>query len=110
MNSLIEEEYKFNLEAKNVYAKFIDKWGEDAQIDMCIEEMAELTQALLKLRRHNKYGYKPNMTLQFIANLTEEVADVQFMLNQMKVFVMKESYIEQLQEKLYRTIGKIEEI
>lgn len=34
----------------------IKKWGENAQIDILIEEMAELTKALLKTRRHYNGG------------------------------------------------------
>ena len=42
-------------------------WGADMQMDMLIEEMAELTQAILKTRRNG---------VVFSASISEELADV----------------------------------
>lgn len=47
--------------------------GADAQTDVAIEEMAELTQALI----HNRRG-RPT-------NIAEEIADVEIMLEQLKI-------------------------
>ena len=51
-------------------------FGKEKQIDMCIEEMAELTKELLKDRR----GLLPNKS-----TVLEEMADVQIMLDQMRI-------------------------
>ena len=51
----------------------IDAYGTDNQTDVAIEEMAELTQALI----HNRRG-RP-------ANIAEEIADVEIMLEQLKI-------------------------
>lgn len=59
---------------KNIYKKAIDTFGVSNQVDMLIEEMAELTQALLKWRRG-----KENMD-----NVHEEVVDVEIVLKQLK--------------------------
>ena len=53
----------------------IEAYGADKQIDMMIEEMSELTKALCK--------YKRAQTDATVADVLEEMADVQIMLNQM---------------------------
>ena len=58
-----------------VYGMCLSKWGQTAQIDMCIEEMAELTKALCKAKRHKR----PSDWLHLIY---EEIADVTIMLEQ----------------------------
>lgn len=56
--------------------KAIHTYGKEAQTDMMIEEMSELTKALLKYRR-NPNGEK------VLDDIKEEMADVQIMLDQM---------------------------
>lgn len=51
----------------------LSKFGENAQKEMLIEEMAELTQAILKDRRGRE------------SNIAEEIADVQIVLDQIKL-------------------------
>ena len=51
------------------------KYGANSQIDISIEEMAELTKELIK----NKRG------LNNIESIAEEIADVQIMLDQLKI-------------------------
>lgn len=59
----------------------IAKFGKEVQINIMIEEMAELTKALLKYRRwHEGTGAKSDERL---SDILEEMADVQIMLNQM---------------------------
>ena len=48
-------------------------WGGDMQIDILIEEMAELTHALIKARRHN---------MSWSHEVLEEIADVTICLEQ----------------------------
>ena len=50
--------------------KAVNTFGEYTQLDMVIEEMAELTQAISKLKRNKEH------------NVEEEVADVEIMLKQ----------------------------
>ena len=59
----------------------IDTYGAPAQSDMMLEEMNELTKAILKLRRAGNAAD----TEQAVANIREEIADVQIMLDQMKL-------------------------
>lgn len=56
-----------------IYTKALSKWGLNAQIDMCIEEMAELMQAFSKYKRG----------IGDVNQIAEEMADVSIMLEQM---------------------------
>jgi len=60
-----------------VFAQAIKKWGVDAQVAMAIEEMAELTKELCKLKRKG-YSY----TAETLQPLIEEIADVRLMIDQ----------------------------
>jgi len=57
----------------NIHQQSLTKFGEQKQKDMLIEEMSELTQALLKDRRGRE------------SNISEEIADVQIVLDQIKL-------------------------
>jgi len=63
----------------------IKLWGEDAQLDMVIEEMAELTKAILKYKRAHESDKGAA-----IVDIAEEYADVKIMLDQL--FVMMDSH------------------
>jgi NTP pyrophosphatase (non-canonical NTP hydrolase) len=56
-----------------IYQKLIDKFGVEHQELILIEEMSELTKAIIKKRR----GLEQN--------IAEELADVQIMLDQLKI-------------------------
>lgn len=66
----------------NILNKAVEVYG-DKQILQSIEEMAELTQALSKYVR-NKGTEKEVKTLD---NITEEIADVEIMLEQIKILL-----------------------
>lgn len=64
----------------------INTHGISTQEDMMIEECSELTKALLKLRRyHNCSLYVKQEKDDLIKAIKEEIADVQIMLDQMKL-------------------------
>jgi NTP pyrophosphatase (non-canonical NTP hydrolase) len=67
--------YQFNDSEKELLSKALYQFGESAQVDKCIEEMAELTKALLK------YRYKTNYSN--FKDVQEELADLIIMINQM---------------------------
>ena len=61
---------------KNIlFAQALSKFGASSQVDMCIEECAELITALQHYKRHRVTR----------ANVAEELADVSIMLAQMKI-------------------------
>lgn len=76
---------------KEILEKAIDTYGMHAQVDMCLEEMAELSKALLKMRRPD------GNIADKLDNIREEIADVQIMIDQMKMI-----YGEELVEKSER--------
>lgn len=67
---------------KEIYRKAIDLFGDDSQMDMLIEEMAELTQAILKNRRRKLVVL--NQAL-YTENLHEEFVDVKIVMAQIEL-------------------------
>lgn len=65
----------FSEEQLEVLETALDTYGYQNQSDILIEEMAELTKAIIK---HRRYGSKETFD-----NLCEEIADVSIMLQQM---------------------------
>lgn len=62
-----------------IESRAISTYGLTNQMNQCIEEMAELTQALCKVRRPNDDDRAAR------ENVIEEMADVQIMLDQMRI-------------------------
>lgn len=62
---------------ESIYRAAISVWGKDAQENQAIEEMAELIQAINKMRR------QPSP--EHLDSLKEELADVQIMLDQLRL-------------------------
>lgn len=91
-------------ERSEILASAISTYGKQAQIDMVIEEMAELTKAICKLRRAG-----PGPEFQKAArNVAEETADVQIVIDQLRMILgFRTEPIEE--EKLIRLAGRIED-
>ena len=86
-------------------------YGYDAQSRQCIEEMAELTQAINKLWRKNKRQCSTDREIELARkNAVEEIADVQIMLWQMGYYLLKTKEIDEaIDNKLDRQIKRIRE-
>lgn len=56
-------------------------YGEPAQMDMAVEEMAELTKAICKVKRASCAAE----AAAALENAVEEMADVQIMLDQLRI-------------------------
>jgi hypothetical protein len=85
---------------KEILRKAIDTYGDQAQIDVCIEECSELIKALIKYRR--SYGAEKYAARD---NVVEEISDVQIMLDQMRMIyggtADQEAYkLERLEKRL----------
>lgn len=80
---------------KAEYSRAIKLWGKHAQLLQCIEEMSELTKEILKNINRNKNN---------IAEIVEETADVEIMLEQLKICYDIEKQVEE-----YKA-GKVEKI
>lgn len=59
----------------NIDKMALDTWGGEDQIFMLVEEMSELTQAISKRKRGLEH------------NIAEEIADVEIMLSQIKLYL-----------------------
>lgn len=58
-------------------------WGKDAQMIVCIEELAELAQSLAKEMRASRRS-DPVLHARDIASIAEELADVEIITNQIR--------------------------
>ena len=83
-------------------------YGSDSQLDQTIEELAELTVAIRKLRR-NKENSSGNEMAALLYHLAEEIADVEIMTEQLKILLpFIEEDVEKIKiEKLDRQIKRI---
>lgn len=68
----------------DILREAVDTYGKEAQVDMAIEEMSELSKALLKYRRgeHSQRDFNYEKARQ---NILEEMADVIIMLLQLVI-------------------------
>lgn len=102
MNAVKQDVEKSRVEKIRTIAKY---YGYDVQSRRCIEEMAQLTQAINKYWRTDlQYGkkidkpcgkYLPSDSDEYY-DLIEEIADVQIMLEQMKFFLAVQHDIDQI--------------
>ncbi len=76
---------KTNLTLIEMYDKSKEKWGQEFQLLMLVEELNELAVATLHLNRRikNKTDREKRKNLEKFA---EEIADVEFMLDEMKYY------------------------
>ena len=80
----------------SILKRAVEAYGVHTQTDMMIEEMSELTKAICKLYRATDEG----SASVAVDNIREEIADVQIMLDQMKIMFGDAS--EQERAKLNR--------
>ena len=66
-----------------LYEGAVKKFGERAQLLQAIEEMTELSKAILKYIRFQDFGH--GTEAEVMAQIAEERADVEIMLNQLHV-------------------------
>ena len=85
-------------EIDSICQQAVDKWGTIPQSDMAIEEMAELTNALMKDRRGR-------VTLD---DIITEVADVTIMMNQLSYIVGRDKVQAEVERKIVRLKGRLE--
>lgn len=90
--------------------KIANTYGYDAQSRQCIEEMAELTQAINKFWRNNGESYSDKVEKVGLKdNLIEEIADVQIMLWQM-AYMLNADVTPIIEQKLNRQLERIEKL
>ena len=93
----------------NILQRAVNAYGASAQVDMMLEEMSELAKALLKWRRTTHLPKMDSEALKVrIADIREEAADTQIMLNQMCLIFG--DFNEQEIEKLERLDARLREV
>ena len=105
------------MESKDKIQKIADTYGYDAQSRQCIEEMAELTQAINKMWRAKNNAVNATTSTEIMRydaiflnkkkNLIEEIADVQIMLWQME-YLLNADVIPIIEHKRDRQLERIE--
>ena len=96
-------------ERQKIYDEAEQLWGKIAQYDQCIEEMAELTIAINKYKRHFLYNEEMD-NKKVLDNLIEEIADVKMCIEQMSAYVGEENVDRVLEEKMQKFLGQIEKM
>jgi NTP pyrophosphatase (non-canonical NTP hydrolase) len=92
------KEHKMN----ELYEKLIAKYGRGCQTTKALEELSELIQAVCKYKS-KLYSGNLNETYALLDNIAEEMADVEIMLEQLKIiFENAESVSVWKQYKLER--------
>lgn len=85
------------MKGKQLYENAIKKWGVSLQLIMIIEEMSELTKEIVKVLRGKTDSEK----------LSEEMADVEIMLEQIRVMFDNSRTIEKYKNKKLRRLSKL---
>lgn len=100
LNEIVLDKEK-NEEMDVTYRRCICEYGTNPQIDMAIEEMSELTKALLKYRRISSQVRGENVNPVENSNLVkayddiiDEIADVRIMCRQMEILFQAEEDVE----------------
>lgn len=87
------------MRTRDIYTAAVKKFGKEHQLVLCMEEMAELTKELSKNMRGSKN----------ITNISEEIADVEIMLEQLRVIFGNRSEVDTIKaEKLLRLTDRVE--
>jgi len=74
-----EQATRDSMEKEELYRKAVEKWGRDNQMLIAIEEASELQKAVIKFMRYR--------TLIYLPDIAEEMADMEIMLEQLKLML-----------------------
>ena len=90
----------FHKEQREICKQALDTYGIDKQLDIAIEEMAELTKAIIKHRRY--------ATRETYENLCEETADVAIMIEQIFLSTRCDDVAKYATAKIARLKSRLE--
>ncbi len=95
--------------------KAIEKFGAINQMDMAIEELAELIQAINKVKRvglvkKNQIQRKTSTfeEIKTYTNMCSEIADVKIMIAQLEMMLDKETINISIERKMIRLAKKLQ--
>jgi NTP pyrophosphatase (non-canonical NTP hydrolase) len=87
----------------------ITNFGFDNQMDMAVEECAELIQAINKFKRKRQKTHTETDMYSVFQNLYEEIADVEIMVAQLRLIFCNNSVIDKIKiQKLERLKKEID--
>lgn len=92
-----------NQEIKKILHSAIIQYGAVSQVDQSVEEMAELIQALNKFKRKHK---RKEDTVPVQINIAEEIADVEIMLEQLKIIFRCSGQVDIWRKKKIRRLAE----
>ena len=114
----VEQDWRDNMtyylspeQADAVKMRSIARYGKDKQTTVCMEECAELIQAISKLKRYNPEDPTNKVgRSELIENLYEEMADVQICLDLLvEIYGLKPSDLRRMMDhKVWRIKRKLE--
>lgn len=93
------KEVRTELSINDIYKLAIDTYGSENQLNLAIEEMAELIQAINKTRRYPE-------SLKARDNVAEEIADVFIMLEQLILIYDCDELVDNIKELKVRRLLK----
>ena len=99
------EAAKMMLDGESIMQQAIETYGVQAQCDVAIEEMAELTQVVMKIRRISD-DYEETMAAR--DHLIDEIADVGIMIAQMELMFGAVDVEKMRRKKLLRLKKRLE--
>lgn len=97
-----------------IYQRCIWAYGFGTQMDMMIEEMSELTKAILKWRRRSELAKREGVdpvteVYNLRQDIIDEIADVRIMCRQMEIGFHAEKEVEdRITYKVNRQRGRLE--
>lgn len=92
------------MDNQEIFQKAIDKWGEESQIEMIIEECSELILALQKYKRNKNDGFSKERILH---DVCDEIADVSIMIKQANIIFNEELIEKRIEFKMQRLEGRL---
>ena len=87
------------MKKNDLYVKALLLWGNEAQVDMIVEECSELIHAIQKLKR--------NQTVENEVRVCEEMADVRIMIEQGLYVFSRRIFDEKYKEKIKRLSKRV---
>lgn len=93
---------------KKALRSFIKHYGHIKQLEVAIEECSELIKAIVKYIRNDVHMSPENVSTGHIKAIIEEIADVEIMLEQLKIiFDCHEEVEEEITYKITRQVERM---
>lgn len=101
----------FNEQEKSILQKAIETYGVNAQIDVAVEELAELTKALVKDRRNCTFSKDAlRILVEGRLSVYDGIADALIMLEQLQMIFDCEKDVKEIKgQKIRRLENRLRE-